>query len=139
MAFYDWSHQTAWGQGVWGAGAWSAGAFGPGVWALQGSTCSVAPAISGSITVGSTLTCAPGTWSATNGSPTFTYQWFRLGQRVPGAAPTMPAPTPVPITVPSASNTYVVAAADVGSVVSCVVSATDTITTASRTSNGMQL
>ncbi|MGC1852780.1 MAG: hypothetical protein WA687_10125, partial [Solirubrobacterales bacterium] len=58
------------------------------------------PAQSGALTVGGpggqTLTCNPGSWE---GSPTFTYQWYRNGVAISGAT----------------ASTYVVSAADVAS------------------------
>lgn len=41
-----------------------------------------APALSGTPTVGSTMTCTPGTWQ---GNPTFAYQWLRDGTAIGGA------------------------------------------------------
>ncbi|HEX5984708.1 MAG TPA: hypothetical protein VFY69_10920 [Solirubrobacterales bacterium] len=56
--------------------------------------------------VESNLTCTRGNWS---GSPTYTYQWFRDGAEIPGATAT----------------SYKLAAADVGSVIQCRVTATN--------------
>jgi hypothetical protein len=62
-----------------------------------------APSISGTAELGGTLTCDPGSWSA---SPTgFTYQWYRDGAPIAGAT----------------GQTYVVQAADQGHSLSCVV------------------
>jgi hypothetical protein len=62
------------------------------------------PAVTGSNTVGSTLTCASGTWSNT---PALTYHWLRGGAPISGAQTT----------------TYVLTAADVGWPITCLESA----------------
>lgn len=67
---------------------------------------SVAPAISGTVQVGETLTCSSGTFSNT---PTYTYQWFANGTAVSGAT----------------NATYVLAEADLGKVFSCRVMASN--------------
>jgi hypothetical protein len=66
---------------------------------------SVLPAISGTTTVGQTLTCSTGTWSK---SPTLAYQWLRDGVPILGAT----------------ANTRVLAAGDAGALMSCTVIAT---------------
>jgi hypothetical protein len=67
----------------------------------------VDPAITGTITVGSTLTVSNGTWS---GTPTsYSYQWLRNG---------------VPIASAIAS-TYVLVSGDSGKTIGCAVTATD--------------
>lgn len=66
---------------------------------------SVAPAITGTATQGQTLTCSTGTWSK---SPSYSYQWLRAGVPIAGAT----------------ASTRVLAAGDVGSKMSCVVTAT---------------
>ena len=44
----------------------------------------LAPVVSGSLTVGSVLSCTTGNWSG--GAPyTFTYQWYRAGAAINGA------------------------------------------------------
>ncbi len=67
----------------------------------------VAPGVTGSAPVGSTLTCDGGTW---NGGATFTltYQWTRDGSNIGGAT----------------SSTYVTVAGDSGHAVGCKVTAT---------------
>lgn len=65
------------------------------------------PAISGTLTVGQTLTTTNGTWTGV--SPTYTRQWFRGNHPIPGATAT----------------TRVLAAADAGFRMSCRVTATD--------------
>ena len=65
---------------------------------------SVAPAVTGTATQGQTLTCSSGTWSK---SPTISYQWLRAGVPISGAT----------------ASTRVLAAGDVGSKMSCRVTA----------------
>jgi hypothetical protein len=79
---------------------------------------SVLPVISGTTTVGQTLTCSTGTWSK---SPTLSYQWLRDGVVVAGAT----------------ANTRVLAAPDAGALMSCSVIATkngtQTVATSAQT------
>jgi len=79
---------------------------------------SVAPVVSGSATQGSTLTSTTGTWS---GSPTYAYQWKRAGTNISGAT----------------SSTYATVVGDVGSSVTCTVTATNGGGSASAGSNGV--
>lgn len=79
---------------------------------------SVAPVVSGSATQGSTLSCTTGTWS---GSPTFAYQWKRAGVSIGGAT----------------SSTYATVSADLGTSVTCTVTASNLGGSASATSNGI--
>ena len=80
---------------------------------------SVPPVISGTTSLGSTLTVTSnGTWS---GGPTFTYQWQRGVTNISGAN----------------TSTYVVAAPDLGTSVSCVVTATNVAGSASVGSNAL--
>lgn len=65
------------------------------------------PSVSGTHRLGQTLTADPGAWGA-GSTPTFTYQWRRGGQPIPGAT----------------AATYAVTAADLGSTLSVVVTAT---------------
>jgi hypothetical protein len=67
---------------------------------------SVLPAITGTKTVGQTLTCSSGTWSK---SPTYAYQWLRDGVPISGAT----------------ASTRVLAAPDAGALMSCTVTATN--------------
>lgn len=78
----------------------------------------VAPAVSGTATVGSTLTTTDGTWTGAP-APTFTYQWQRGTTNISGAT----------------SSTYVVQLGDVGNTVRCVVTATNTLGVTSANSN----
>lgn len=68
----------------------------------------VAPAISGTLAHGSTLTATNGTW--TGSSITYSYQWMSSGVAVPGAT----------------SSTYVTQVSDVGDMMTCVVTASNT-------------
>jgi hypothetical protein len=70
----------------------------------------VAPAVTGTATFGSTLTTTNGTWTGAP-APTFTYQWQRVTTNISGAT----------------SSTYVLIAADVGNTIRCVVTATNSI------------
>lgn len=83
----------------------------------------VAPAVTGTTTVGQTLTSDTGTW--TDGTPTFTYQWQRdVGGN--GAFSNIGSAT---------SSTYVLVDADDGNKVRCVVTDTDENGVASANSN----
>jgi hypothetical protein len=66
------------------------------------------PTVSGTVTVGSTLTSTTGTWTGTP-TPTFTYQWQQNTSNISGAT----------------NSTYVIQAADAGSTLRCVVTATN--------------
>jgi hypothetical protein len=76
---------------------------------------SVLPAITGTKTVGQTLTCSTGTWTL---SPSYSYQWLRNGARIAGAT----------------ASTRVLAAGDAGALMSCVVFATKNGVKAAATS-----
>lgn len=67
-----------------------------------------APALTGSSTVGSSLTCSQGTWSNTPTS--YTYQWKRDNVAISGAT----------------TNTYLLVGADAGTSVKCTVTASNT-------------
>ncbi|MGZ4270950.1 MAG: serine protease [Solirubrobacteraceae bacterium] len=69
----------------------------------------VAPSLSGTAAVGSTLTCSTGTWS---GSPTLTIQWVRTSNGLDTAVTGIGAPA-----------TYAVQDGAVGSTLSCIVRA----------------
>lgn len=70
----------------------------------------VAPVVSGTATVGQTLSTTDGTWTGAP-APTFTYQWQRTGVNIGGAT----------------SSTYVLDAADYANTIRCVVTATNVI------------
>ena len=78
----------------------------------------VAPVVSGTATVGQTLSTTNGTWTGAP-APTFTYQWQRNTTNIGGAT----------------SSTYVLVSADAGNTVRCVVTATNAVGIASANSN----
>ena len=78
----------------------------------------VAPAVTGTATVGQTLSTTNGTWTGVP-TPTFTYQWQRVTTNISGAT----------------SSTYVLVAADAGSTIRCVVTATNAVSAVSANSN----
>jgi hypothetical protein len=78
----------------------------------------VAPVVSGTATVGQTLTTTNGTWTGAP-APTFTYQWQRAGSNIGGAT----------------SSTYLLVVADVGNAIRCVVTATNPLGAVSANSN----
>lgn len=81
----------------------------------------VAPVVSGSVTVGSTLSCSTGTWS---GNPTITYdyQWTRDGSPISDAD----------------ENTYVLVPDDLASDIGCTVTATNNDGTDEADSNTVE-
>jgi hypothetical protein len=87
------------------------------VHAAAGPVCTVAPAVTGTVTVGQVQTCSNGTWL---NSPTFTYQW-RRNARVDIAGAT--------------TATYTLVALDSGQTVECVVTGTNGAGVASVRSN----
>jgi hypothetical protein len=78
----------------------------------------VAPAVTGTSTVGQTLTTTNGTWTGV-ATPTFTRQWFRGNTPITGAV----------------NLTYVLVAADQGFRIFCRVRATDANGSANADSN----
>ena len=78
----------------------------------------VAPVVSGSTTVGQTLSTTTGTWTGTP-TPTYTYQWQRGTSNISAAT----------------SSTYVTVSGDIGSTIRCVVTATNAVSAASANSN----
>ena len=80
-----------------------------------------APVISGSLTVGSTLSCTQGTW--TNSPTSYAYQWQRGGTNISGAT----------------SSSYTTVTADGGTSVGCLVSATNAAGSASQASNTLAI
>ena len=78
----------------------------------------VAPAVTGTATVGQTLSSTTGTWTGVP-TPTFSYQWQRVTTNIGGAT----------------SSTYTLVAADAGNTIRCVVTATNSVGSASANSN----
>ena len=76
------------------------------VYTATGPVNTVAPAVTGTPTVGQVLTCAPGTWL---NSPAFTYQWRRRG---------------VGLITGATVATYTLAALDHGYLIECEVAGT---------------
>ena len=96
--------------------------WGGGVLVIPGSPVNtVAPVASGTLTVGSTLSCTTGTW--TNSPTGYAYQWLRNGVNISGAT----------------SGSYVVVAADAGTSVRCTVTASNAIGSTSATSNALSI
>jgi len=79
----------------------------------------VVPAVTGTATVGQTLSCSTGTWDAAPPSITYTYQWQRGTTNISGAT----------------SSTYVIQSADAGNTLRCVVTATNAVGATSANSN----
>jgi hypothetical protein len=79
----------------------------------------VAPAVTGTATVGQTLSTTNGTWTGAP-APTFTYQWFRSPSTSIGGA---------------TSSTYVLVVGDVGFGIFCQVTATNVIAPSGVTAN----
>jgi hypothetical protein len=78
----------------------------------------IAPVVSGTGAVGSTLSCTTGTWQH---FPTYAYQWLRAGANIAGAT----------------AATYVLAAADSTNGISCRVTATNAAGSATASSNSI--
>jgi len=81
---------------------------------------SVAPAITGTPSSSNTLTCSTGTWS---GSPAFAYRWYRDNLPMIGEI----------------GNTLLVISPYIGSVVFCLVTATNAGGVASLPSNSVTI
>jgi len=79
----------------------------------------VAPAVTGTVVVGQTLSTTNGTWDAAPASISYTYQWQRNTSNIGGAT----------------SSTYVIQTADIGNTLRCVVTATNAVGAASANSN----
>lgn len=77
----------------------------------------IAPAITGTPTLGQTLTCSAGTWA--NSPTSYARQWKRGGVNIAGAT----------------GSTYVLQAADIGSTITCLVTASNAGGSASQISN----
>jgi len=81
-----------------------------------------APSISGSASVGATLSCVPGLWSGTP-TPSYSYSWLREGTAIGGAS----------------GVTYTVQSADAGHTLSCRVAAKNSAGERSATSGGLAI
>lgn len=102
-----------------GAGAWSTSKTATTAATVVAPTNTVLPAITGTTTVGQTLTASTGTWT---GLPTgYAYQWLRAGSAISGAT----------------GSTYALAAADEGSLISVTVTSTNAGGSAEATSAGV--
>jgi hypothetical protein len=88
--------------------------------ALTAPVNTVLPVISGTTTVGQTLTTTNGTWTGTP-TPSYTYQWKRNGTNISGAT----------------SNSYLLVTADGAATITVTVTATNTAGSASATSTGV--
>lgn len=102
------------------AGAGSVRGFG-----LFGASAPVnlsAPVLSGTATVGQTLSSSTGTWSGSP-DPTFTYQWTRNGSNISGAT----------------SSSYLLVSDDYNTSVRCVVTATNIVAAVSANSNAVTI
>jgi hypothetical protein len=82
----------------------------------------VAPVLSGTPTVGQTLSCSTGTWLGTL-PITYTYQWRRGVSNISGAT----------------SSTYTLVQADASFAVTCIVTATNAAGSADSTSNSLTI
>ncbi len=94
------------------------GASGGGGAAPVAPTNTVAPVVSGTATVGQTLSCTTGTWTG-DATIVFTYQWQRAGVNIGGAT----------------ASTYLLVTADVGSAIRCRVTGTNGAGNATANSN----
>jgi len=81
-----------------------------------------APVVTGTATVGSTLTCSTGSWLGVQ-PITFDYQWYEDSTLISGAT----------------ANTYVVVDNDIGFSLSCTVTATNSIAAVSANSNSVSI
>ena len=80
----------------------------------------VAPVISGTPTVGQTLSSTTGTWTG-NPAPTYTYQWKRNGSNI----------------ISATSSTYTLVQADATFAITCAVTGTNVVGQAEATSNSL--
>jgi hypothetical protein len=82
----------------------------------------VAPAVTGAAEAGQVLTCSTGSWV---GTPTITYayQWYRSAVLISGQT----------------ASTYTVLSSDIGSVLSCTVTATNSVGSTNASSNSVSI
>jgi hypothetical protein len=85
-------------------------------------TSTSAPSISGSTLPGQPVACSPGSWSGST-PQAYGYQWLRDGANISGAV----------------GMTYIVAAADQGHTLACVVTATNNAGSTPATSSGLPI
>lgn len=78
-----------------------------------------APSVSGTASVGSTVTASPGSWTQ---SPTFTYFWLRCAAQVVSFTSVPTGCTPI---TGANASTYVITSADAGSYVTVQLAATN--------------
>lgn len=86
---------------------------------LVGPSNTVAPAVTGTVELGETLTCGTGTWTGLGN--TYAYQWYRDGEELVGET----------------TNTYTLAAEDDDASIVCEVTASNAIGTAEALSNSI--
>jgi hypothetical protein len=112
------SGQTA----TWTGGSAQWGTVGAVVIAAQAPANTVAPAATGTGTVGQTLSCTTGTWTG-DATIVYTYQWQRNTVDIGSAT----------------NNTYVLAVADAGKSIRCVVTATNSVSAVTANSNAISV
>jgi hypothetical protein len=82
----------------------------------------IAPVISGTLRVGETLSCTTGTWEGTL-PLSYTYQWKRDGSNISLAT----------------NSTYILTLSDIGTAITCNVTATNEVTSVSQISNTLNI
>jgi hypothetical protein len=82
----------------------------------------VLPAITGTALVGNVLTCGTGTWIGKE-VITYAYQWYKGAAVISGET----------------ANTYTIISADIGSIISCTVTATNSIAAVSASATGITI
>jgi hypothetical protein len=88
---------------------------------ISAPACAIAPAVTGLTTLSATLACSTGTWSGTPSA--YAYQWQRNGSGITGET----------------ASTYAIAAADDGTTLRCVVTATNDFGSTDANSNGVPI
>lgn len=82
----------------------------------------VLPVITGTAAAGNVLTCSTGTWTGTT-PITYTYQWYKGVSQISGET----------------ASTYTVVTGDVGSVISCRVTATNSVGAVNASATGVSI
>lgn len=100
-------------------GSMGSGGFGAGFRAPGAIVNLIAPAISGTLSIGNTLTCSTGSYNVTPGS--YSYQWKRAGVNIGGAT----------------SSSYVVTSSDLGPAITCSVTASKGALSLTTSSNSI--